>query len=288
MYSHIKKRPQLFKRISWVTPETFGLLVTYVSSQTDDTWKKSQGKDTRGRNNSLCTEDQILLCLMYLRSYTTYLFLGSIFHVSEATAFRMSRKIETLLIRSGLFSLPKRTILQTELETIIVDATESSIERPKKKQKLHYSGKKKRHTTKTQIAQDKQGRILRTHFAQGRVHDKKLYDRSKLRINKKTKKRYDLWYKWVEHEEENVILPHKASKLHPLTKQQKQENRENARSRIPIEHSNRRIKVWRIFSSTYRNRRKRFWLRMNLVCGILNHEKWFKTPLAIQMTSAII
>jgi hypothetical protein len=104
----------------------------------------------------------------------------------------MSRKIETLLIQSGLFSLPKRTILQTELETIIVDATESSIERPIKKQKLSYSGKKKRHTTKTQVVQDEKGRILRIHFAQGRVHDKKLYDHSKLRTHKNTKKRMDL------------------------------------------------------------------------------------------------
>ena len=191
MYSHITKRPQVFKRISGVSSDTFGVMVTYVVNNTNDDWKREQGLDVRGRNNALSVEDQVLLCLMYLRSYTTFLFLGSIFHVSEATAHRMSKKIENLLITSRLFSLPKKHLLQTELEEIVTDATESPIERPVKKQRLHYSGKKKRHTTKTQVVQDGKGHILRVNFSQGRVHDKKLYNQSKLHSNKKTKKRFD-------------------------------------------------------------------------------------------------
>ena len=75
MYHYLTKRPQNIKRISGVTPETLGLMITYVVNNTSDDWKKEQGMETRGRNNALSTEDQILICLMYLRSYTTYLFL---------------------------------------------------------------------------------------------------------------------------------------------------------------------------------------------------------------------
>jgi putative transposase len=86
----------------------------------------------------------------------------------------------------------------------------------------------------------------------------------------------DLGYKWVEHQE-------KATKLHPLTPLQKKTNREKARKRIIVEHTNRRVKTFRIFGSIYRNKGRRFTLRMHLVCGILNHEKWFKTSLAREL-----
>jgi hypothetical protein len=107
----------------------------------------------------------------------------------------MSKMIENLLIKSHLFALPSRTLLHSELAEIIVDATESRIERPQYHQRRYYSGKKKMHTQKTQVTQDAMGRILRVHFASGSEHDKHLYDRSKLHTSRKTKKRMDLGYK---------------------------------------------------------------------------------------------
>ena len=57
-----------------------------------------------------------------------------------------------------------------------------------------------------------------------------------------------------------------------LSQKQKQYNREQARVRIKVEHVIRLLKVFRILSSRYRNRRKRFGLRANLIAGIYNYE----------------
>ncbi len=69
----------------------------------------------------------------------------------------------------------------------------------------------------------------------------------------------------------NSQIPHKRSKLHPLTDQQKQENRQLSRERFVVEHVIRSLKIFRILSERYRNRRKRFGLRFNLIAAIYNH-----------------
>jgi hypothetical protein len=75
----------------------------------------------------------------------------------------------------------------------------------------------------------------------------------------------------------NSQIPAKKSKLHPLTAEQKAANRELARQRISCEHVIGRLKVFRILSDRYRNRRKRFKLRFNLISAIYNLELFAKT-----------
>jgi len=232
--------------------------------------------ETRGRNMDLCYEDQVLLAMMYLRSYTTYEFLWAIFQISETSARRISRRVENILIKSWLFNLPKRALLQQELETIIIDATETQIQRPKKWQRKYYSGKKKKHTIKTQIVINKTGKILSTTFTNGRKHDKKLYDESKLPISPKTTKQADSGYQWAQKTTSNIELPNKWSKKKPLTKEQKKYNKELSSQRVKVENKIAEIKCFRIFDQKYRNRRSRFGLRFNLICGFINYEKGFK------------
>lgn len=275
MYQRISLRKKIFQRLSWVSQWTFDEMIQIVSEYRKNQAEKRTGKEQCGRNHILSLEDQILLCLLYLRTYTTYLFLWSIFGISEASAWRIHREIETVLIRSGKFSLPKRTILQEELEEVLIDATESQIERPSKGQRKFYSGKKKKHTIKTQVVRSKEGQILRIHTTNGKVHDKKLYDTTKLHIHGKTKKRVDSGYQGIQTKESSVIIPKKAKKFQSLTKDEKRENTEKSKLRIPVEHTIARMKRFKIFSHPYRNRRKRFSLRMNLICGILNYELQF-------------
>lgn len=233
------------------------------------------GKHQYGRNYCLSPEDEILLCLMYMRSYTSFLSLGTIFGRGETSVWRIQRKIEILLVTTHRFVLPKRKeITQQELEELLIDATESQIERPQRKQQQYYSWKKKRHTIKTQVIRNRTWEIMRVEGVNGRVHDKKLSDRSRKKypIHKNTKKRVDSWYQWIQNEESNVILPKKWSKKHPLTQEEKKENREKSKLRIFVEHTMARIKAFKITSYPYRNRRKRFSLRMNLIYWILNYE----------------
>jgi len=70
----------------------------------------------------------------------------------------------------------------------------------------------------------------------------------------------------------NSQTPVKKSKLHPLSKEQKASNRALSQKRILIENIIRRLKIFRILSERYRNRRKRFGLRFNLIAAICNME----------------
>ena len=70
----------------------------------------------------------------------------------------------------------------------------------------------------------------------------------------------------------NSQTPVKKSKLHPLSPEQKANNRKLSRKRILIENIIRRLKIFRILSERYRNRRKRFGLRFNLIAAICNME----------------
>ncbi len=64
--------------------------------------------------------------------------------------------------------------------------------------------------------------------------------------------------------------PKKKSKHHPLNKQDKEANRRLGRLRTVIGHINRKLKIFKILSLPYRNRRKRFGLRANLIAGLVN------------------
>jgi hypothetical protein len=267
----ISKRPSAFKRLSGVSQETFKKMVEIVKQADYNRLKW----ETRGRDNELSYEDQVLLSLLYLRAYTTYFYLWAVFNTSESTAFRMSRKVENALIKCWMFNLPKKTILQEDLETIIIDATEVWIQRPKHKQKKYYSGKKKKHTLKAQIVIKQNWHILRTNFTNGKTHDKKLYDESKLKINKNINQKVDSGYQWIQETKKNITLPYKSSKKKKLTKEQKKFNKELSSKRIKVENKLCEIKCFRIFDYKYRNRKTRFWLRFNLICWIINHEHWF-------------
>ena len=71
----------------------------------------------------------------------------------------------------------------------------------------------------------------------------------------------------------NARTPQKKSKGHPLTEEDKANNRVIARDRIGCEHVMGRLKVFKILALPYRNRRKRFGLRFNLLAAICNLQR---------------
>jgi hypothetical protein len=70
----------------------------------------------------------------------------------------------------------------------------------------------------------------------------------------------------------NSLLPKKKSKKNPLSAEDKQNNKKLSSQRISVEHVIGKLKIFRILSGRYRNRRKRFGLRFNLIAGIYNYE----------------
>ena len=143
-----------------------------------------------------------------------------------------------------------------------------------KKQKRYYSGKKKRHTLKTQLLVSLlTGEIIALAFSNGKKHDFQLFKDSNIHVKAETVLEVDTGYQGLAQIHPNSLLPIKRSKHHPLTKQERKENREISRKRIFVEHAIRFVKRFRILSERYRNRRKRFALRFSLVAGICNFDR---------------
>ncbi|MFT3890281.1 MAG: IS5 family transposase [Anaerolineales bacterium] len=255
-----------FKRLTGVQRETFEEMLSVIE----------HGLGTFGRPPKLSRADQLLMTLMYWREYRTEFHIAQSYGVSEATVCRTIRKVEDVLASSKKFRLPGKKALQpsnTIFEVILVDVSEQPVERPKKGQEQHYSGKKKRHTQKTQlIANQKTAEIVATAFSQGSKHDFQLFKDDKLAIAQHICILADAGYQGLAELHENCQTPFKKSKYHPLTKKEQLKNRALARKRIVIEHIFRKLKVFRILSERYRNRRTRFALRFNLIAAIYNLE----------------
>jgi len=116
------------------------------------------------------------------------------------------------------------------------------------------------------------GKILATDFCHGSEHDFQLFKNSRCTISQETCLLADSGYQGLLAFHPNSQTPAKKSKLHPLSQEQKASNRALSRKRILIENIIRRLKIFRILSERYRNRRKRFGLRFNLIAAIYNME----------------
>ena len=118
-----------FKRLVGV-PRPLFLKMVSVLQHAELAKKKS------GRPHSLCLEDQLLLTLNYLRCYRTQIELSADYNLAESNVNRTIHKVENALIQSRIFALPKRNQKFSEGDYVIVDVTESQIERPKKTKKI--------------------------------------------------------------------------------------------------------------------------------------------------------
>jgi hypothetical protein len=144
---------------------------------------------------------------------------------------------------------------------------------PKKKQRNYYSGKKKKHTLKTQIVVNKlTAEIICIHTGQGKSHDFRIYKESNIHITPEVYITVDSGYQGLQKIHANTELPKKKTKKNPLSDEDKKKNSALASKRVLNENIIGVIKRFRITSDKYRNRKKRFNLRFNLIAGIYNFE----------------
>jgi len=104
------------------------------------------------------------------------------------------------------------------------------------------------------------------------MHDFALYKRSKIEPHESLEVLADSGYQGISKLDEKSRTPRKKPRTSELTDEQKQSNRELARRRVVVEHVIRSLKIFRILAQRYRNRRKRFTLRFNLIAGLYNYE----------------
>lgn len=114
--------------------------------------------------------------------------------------------------------------------------------------------------------------IVCTAFAKGRRHDFHVFKEIKTYVKEEIQLLADKGYQGINRYHKNSQTPYKKAKKKHLTMQQKGANRQLATVRVIVENVIRCLKVFRILSSRYRNRRKRFGLRVNLIAGLYNYE----------------
>lgn len=122
------------------------------------------------------------------------------------------------------------------------------------------------------IVDKKKKKIICTNFAHGKRHDFRLFKESKIHIHPKIKSLTDTGYQGIHKIHSNAELPKKKTKKNPLTKKDKKNNRALSSERVLNEHVIGMVKRFKILADKYRNRRKRFGLRFNLVAAIYNME----------------
>ncbi len=120
---------EAFRRLTGVKKVTFEKMVEVLNQA--HRVKQARG----GRKPKLRLEEQLLMSLEYLREYRTYFHISKSYGLSESNAYKIIRWVEDTLIKSGVFSLPGRKALlksDVEYEVVLIDASETPIQRPKK------------------------------------------------------------------------------------------------------------------------------------------------------------
>jgi hypothetical protein len=129
----------VFKRLYGVKPSTFEKMMAILQKEYDKMHKAG------GAPPKLSVKDKLTVALKYLREYRTMESIGADYSVSKSTICESIQWVENTLAKDKTFKLPGKKVLNETsgaIEYIVVDATESPIQRPKKGQKEYYSGKK--------------------------------------------------------------------------------------------------------------------------------------------------
>ena len=133
-YDNIKNySDEDFRLVTGVKHSTFSSMIELLKCKY--VHEHAHNVRKRGRKSKLSMEEKLLATLEYLREYRTYLHIAASYGVNESTIIRTTKWVEDTLIKDGTFSLPgKKALLslENEIEVILIDASESPIQRPKK------------------------------------------------------------------------------------------------------------------------------------------------------------
>ena len=119
-----------FRRLTGVQKGTFAKMVETLTLA-----EKEKHSKHGGRTSPLAMEDRLLMALMYWRENRTYFHVAQTYGVSDNCCWKTVRWVEDALMRSGVFRLPgKKKLVEdgVDFEVVLIDATETPVERPKK------------------------------------------------------------------------------------------------------------------------------------------------------------
>jgi hypothetical protein len=300
-YKTLSSKPSIFRSLTWLEVSEFNSVHSNVEAKYDEYEAKRLSRKNRkrkvgaGHPYKLPLQERLLMFLLYYRLYMTSTLTGVLFDLDQSNVLKDIRKLEPLV--KEVLPTPKKLHdkarqLQTleEIEAMFpefkafLDATEQEIPRPKNKhkRKTHYSGKKKRHTVKTQLTVNEKDLIVhKTGHVKGSLHDYTLYKRSHPHLPDNVCLDLDLGYLGIraDYPKLNCMLPFKKKnpgrgkrgvKAEELSPEQKLFNKQFAKERVVSEHANSRVKKFQIWGGEFRNRLKHYDVMTDIVCGLLN------------------
>src|SRR5215204_2393876 len=197
---NLRKHPAVFQHLTGLTAAVFDELAAEVVPAVEAAHRENLDRPDRrravggGDHFDLTTADQLLLTVIWLRQYPTNEVLGFLFGVSDSTASRARTRCLPVLEQAGKDTMrmpdpgvARRKRLPALLKdtpglAVVIDSFEQRTQRPKRRQRAYYSGKKKAHTLKSQVAVDEHsGRIVDvSDSVPGPWADIKLLEKSRL------------------------------------------------------------------------------------------------------------
>ena len=256
---------------------------THVVREHAEDKKRERAFGGGSNGNIKSPRKKLFFILWYIKVYPTFDVAAYAFASSKSRTQAWAHAILPLLEKAlgRKVVLPKRRISTPEeflaafpgMKEVMLDGVERPTVRSQKKktQGKHYSGKKKRHTRKNVILTDPQKRILfLSPTKHGRVHDKKLLDKSVLHIPESVSILADTGFQGLQKKHGNCLIPAKKPRGGVLTDAQKAMNRLISSTRIVVEHAIGGMKRFRAVSDIYRNKNGLDDRLMNVAAGLWN------------------
>lgn len=242
-----------------------------------------------GPDFELTPSNQILLTVVWLRQYPTHEVLGYLFGVSDSTAGRYIKRVLPLLEAAGCdgMRMPRpgrhgRSLAKLLAETpelvVVIDSFEQRVQRPQERSEAdkHYSGKKKQHTLKSQIAVDEySGEIVDiADSVLGPTHDLTLLEASGLlnRLPPEVGAIGDLAYTGIDkrHPEGLGATPRKKPRGKERPPEDIAYNTAFSQRRIIVEHTIGRVRIYQSLNQRDRQHRQGHTTRVRAVAGLVN------------------
>jgi DDE superfamily endonuclease/Helix-turn-helix of DDE superfamily endonuclease len=292
--AHLGQHPAVFRAMTGLTVAAFdqmlpGLLAAFAADRRRRLDRPGRRRAVGGGDDfDLDEADQFLLTVVWLRHYPTQECLGYLFGVSDSTALRAVRRCLPVLETRGKDSmrLPdpgrgKRRDLPALLKgtpelAVIVDTFEQRTHRPKRRQRAYYSGKKKCHTLKSQVAVDEGGRVVDVGESRpGPWADLKVFRRSGLagRLARAGVGALgDLAYVGIDGLVKGLrgATPRRKPRGKERPAEDRRYNRAFARRRIQVEHAIGRLRRYQALSAVNRHGRQGHAARVRAVAGLVN------------------
>lgn len=290
--ANLRQHPEVFRHLSGITTALFDELAAAVVPAVEAAHRKTLERPGRrraiggGDAFDLATADHVLMTVIWLRQYPTQEVLGFLFGVSDSTAKRAVDRCLPVLEKAGkdTMRLPdagrgRRKRLPALLKdtpglAVVIDSFEQRTQRPRRRQRAYYSGKKKAHTLKTQVAVDEEsGRVVDvSDSVPGRWADIKLLRTSRLlrRLPTDVGAMGDLGYVGIGELHALGVSPRRKPRGKPRPPEDVRYNRAFSRRRVIVEHGIGRLRRFRAVTHVNRHRRKGHAARVRAIAGLVN------------------